>query len=237
MSSDAPKPLSYNIAWAQRTFSDRPTTEALLAPERDAGNVSFNDYQAAARFFAGSHRLYRFIGGFLAIPVTFVFRRPSWSPLRTCSFFAASTLCGSFTGHTMAISAHVTFVRSLEDPSGFAQALENIRKDSGVYAPSGPTIVRSGSQWSVNAADPSPIERPSINPPSKWDQIRAVNARTSTNSSWDALRQRHERTRVPSVNSDSDPDAFERSRTEDRVAEQAKFNEMLERERNIKHDS
>ncbi|KAG6888677.1 hypothetical protein C0995_006667 [Termitomyces sp. Mi166 len=247
--SDHSKPLAYNIRWAARTFTDRPTTEALLAPEREAGNVSSNDYEAAAQFSAGSHRkFYPLIGAFLALPITLALRRPSWSPLRTYAFLAASTLIGNFGGQAMTVSAHFNFIRSLENPSGFAQALENIQKNSGSAVPPGLIIraVGSGSKWAIDT-DPietSPtlssipdIQKPSINPPSKWDQIRAANARPSTNSSWDALRQSHERTRVPSMTSAPDSIAFQRSRDEDRAAEQAKFDEMLERERNIKDES
>jgi len=68
---------------------------------------------------------------------------------------------------------------------------------------------------------------------SKWDQIRAANSRTSTHSSWDALRQKHERARLP-PSPPSGSETFERTRGGDRAAEQAEFDELLDKERNMK---
>ncbi|KAG6897344.1 hypothetical protein C0992_002270 [Termitomyces sp. T32_za158] len=235
----SPQPVHVDLFWAHRTLADRHSTETLLAPEREAGNVSPHDYEAAVQFSQGPHRFYRLIGAFLAVPIAFAFRKPSWSPTRTYAFLVTSTLGGSLAGQALMLSAHINFLRSLENPSGFVQAIDNIRKNSSL----GPTITRSDSKWAVDT-DPTPTEssrprpstpdNPSANPPSKWDQIRAANVRPSTNSSWDALRQNHERTSVSSVSSDPDPDAFHRSRNQDRAAEQARFDDMLERERNIK---
>jgi len=73
---------------------------------------------------------------------------------------------------------------------------------------------------------------PSITPTSKWQQIRAANSRTSTNSSWDAIRQSHERKRIDDPSSDHHGAGL--TRYEDRSAEQAKFEALLEKERNIK---
>ncbi|KAG6877639.1 hypothetical protein C0993_005348 [Termitomyces sp. T159_Od127] len=234
------QPVNYNFFQVQRTLAGRHAAETFLAPEREAGNVSPHDYDAAVQFSAGPHRFYRLIGGLLALPVTFVLRKPSWSPLRTYAFLVTSTLGGTLVGQTMTVFAHINFLRSLDNPAGFVQAIEHIQRNSS----SGPT----DSKWAVDTdpistepsqpLSPTPVyEKPSTNPPSKWDQIRAANARPSTNSSWDTLRQNHERTRVPSASSDPDPDAFHRSRNQDRVAEQARFNDMLERERNTRHDS
>lgn len=52
-------PLDYNPYWVDRNLTNRRSTEALLAPERDAGNVSPNDYEAAVEFSASPHRFYR----------------------------------------------------------------------------------------------------------------------------------------------------------------------------------
>lgn len=50
--------LNYNITWIDRTFHSRSVTEALLAPERESGNISHNDYELATRFLPGPHRHY-----------------------------------------------------------------------------------------------------------------------------------------------------------------------------------
>ena len=77
---------------------------------------------------------------------------------------------------------------------------------------------------------------PSGNAPqssSRWEEIRAANARGARPSTWDALRQRHEKAQVadhvqsghtPSVTNDADVE---------RAREQARFDAMLETERKI----
>jgi hypothetical protein len=84
----------------------------------------------------------------------------------------------------------------------------------------------------TQAAAPNPVTPPSTKAASKWDQIRAVNSRTINNSSWDTLRQNHERERV--ANSSNTGDDPEQIRGDDRAAEQARFDALLEKERNIK---
>lgn len=51
-------PLNYNVRWIERTFSSPSVTQSLLSPERDAGNITTNDYEAAASFFPGPTRRY-----------------------------------------------------------------------------------------------------------------------------------------------------------------------------------
>ena len=70
-----------------------------------------------------------------------------------------------------------------------------------------------------NAPDP-PADKPSLD--SRWDEIRAANARnTGRQSSWDALRQNHERDRVQKAEGESGSE---------RAQEQARFDAMLEAE-------
>ncbi|KAF5377435.1 hypothetical protein D9615_005322 [Tricholomella constricta] len=250
--SDDSKTLRYNVRWIENTFTSRTTTQSLLAPERDAGNISSHDYDAATHFLPAFHRHYRYVGGLLGIPLMYAVRRPNWSNTRTYLFLTTASFGGFLIGHVMSLSAHYNFVRSIENPEGFSQALDNIQKNTGSFPLPGPIIVRQGGKWAVDHdPDTPPIHTPpmtrdttapspttdtapaSIKSTSKWDQIRAVNSRTSTNSSWDALRQNHERARVP-ASPTSMNEGFERTRAEDRAAEQAKFDELLEKERNMK---
>jgi len=70
--------------------------------------------------------------------------------------------------------------------------------------------------------------------PTRWDQIRSANSRKSSNSSWDVIRQNHERTRIlHSSSNDGQTEGGVDERNDDRAAEQARFNAMLEKERNI----
>lgn len=82
----------------------------------------------------------------------------------------------------------------------------------------------------ASAIDPMSGAVAPLKPVSKWGQIRAANTPTAINSSWEALRQNHEKPRAVTPS----PDSNEGLRTEDRASEQAKFDQLLERERNIK---
>ena len=75
---------------------------------------------------------------------------------------------------------------------------------------------------------------PSTASSSKWEQIRAANSHASRNSSWDAIRQNHERNHINPGNTDDYDYETRRTRYEDRAEEQAKFDALLEKERNIK---
>lgn len=64
----------------------------------------------------------------------------------------------------------------------------------------------------------------------RWDEIRAANSRSAGQSSWDTIRQRHERIRLP----DSGPPSGDSSpitEADERPAAQAKFDALLEAER------
>jgi hypothetical protein len=76
---------------------------------------------------------------------------------------------------------------------------------------------------------------------SAWDRIRAANVRTAGNSSWDALRQKHESARIQSCVPDTTVDDVNgepvrqvKIEVMSRSDEQAKFDALLDRERNMK---
>lgn len=60
-----------------------------------------------------------------------------------------SSAAGVLVGHMMSISAHFRFVRSIENPAGFSQALDNIQKNMGGFSLPGPVIVRHGGKLVV----------------------------------------------------------------------------------------
>ncbi|OBZ80085.1 hypothetical protein A0H81_00959 [Grifola frondosa] len=66
-------------------------------------------------------------------------------------------------------------------------------------------------------------------PSSRWEELRAANARNAgKSSSWDALRQNHERQQVPDhIQTASSPE------TDDRVRAQAEFDAVVEAERRL----
>jgi len=155
-------------------------------------------------------------------------------------------------GNGLTLNSHFNFVRSLNNPGGFARAIEHIEKQSGRPLPAGPVITRKydieeGLHGNTDAPQvllpPEPVaertpqlpqpdtsEEPA-RPSSKWDQIRA-NAATSTSSSWDALRQKHEKSRLQKPNTVPTNQNTDREQ-DDRAAEQAQFDALLERERKL----
>ena len=50
--------LQYNANWINSAFKSRATAEALLSPERESGNLTTRDYDAAIQFLPGTHHYY-----------------------------------------------------------------------------------------------------------------------------------------------------------------------------------
>lgn len=50
--------LHYNINWMDSVFRSRARAEALLSPERESGNLTTRDYDAAIQFLPGTHHYY-----------------------------------------------------------------------------------------------------------------------------------------------------------------------------------
>jgi len=135
----------------------------------------------------------------------------------------------------MRLRAHAEFVKSLEDRKGFMKSLSNVDRRLGGAESTRAYIDEANMQEAVRFPGQSNSEltspdtetaTPTNSPLNRWDEIRKANARNSArNSSWDALRQNHERDRVAGINEGS---YFTES---DRAREQARFDAMLEAER------
>lgn len=67
---------------------------------------------------------------------------------------------------------------------------------------------------------------------SSWEVIRKASSQAQ-DSSWDKLRQGHERSNIPGRAGASQDVPRELSADEERALEQAKFDAMLEAERNV----
>ena len=70
-------------------------------------------------------------------------------------------------------------------------------------------------------------------PASRWDEIRAANARGSRPSSWDALRQQRERGENPDYVQQPVAPTGPTDADAERAREQARFDAMLEAERRL----
>jgi hypothetical protein len=60
------------------------------------------------------------------------------------------SVVGVVIGHMMSISAHFSFVRSIESTAGFAVALNNIQRNMGGFSLPGPVIVRQSEKLTVD---------------------------------------------------------------------------------------
>ncbi|KAG2366630.1 hypothetical protein BDR07DRAFT_1606825 [Suillus spraguei] len=185
--------------------------------------------------------------------------RPRWSHAKLAWGSGAATVIGMVFGQVRQVLAHRQFTEALENPAGFIEALRNvdrrlggdgqlgftlerIRKDaarldntttSGSSREHGPEMV-SEENWKKSwphSNAPDAASSQAAQPKNRWEEIRAANARSSGYvSSWDTIRQRHERNRLPNSTSSpsNDPPSFG---MDDRTAEQAKFDAILEAER------
>ncbi|KAJ3559766.1 hypothetical protein NM688_g148 [Phlebia brevispora] len=89
---------------------------------------------------------------------------------------------------------------------------------------------------SFDAAPQSAQAQSSENAPrfsSRWDEIRAANVAGAKQSSWDALRQRHERAAAGDVTQPTNFTSALNQRDRERAEEQARFDAILDAERKI----
>jgi len=222
--------LRYNINWMDSVFRSRARAEALLSPERESGNLTTRDYEAAIQFLPGTHHYYPIIGLAVgtAIGLAFRSRYPRLSAQKQIFLLLGTAITGRMVGKLRQISAHANYLHDIENPDGYKRAIENVQKDIGLPIHKGLVIGRS-YQISPEDASPQlehgfqlslPSESSSIpsrnislteRSQSKWDQIRTANSRTGQNSTWDALRQQHEKVRVKQESQDQHDDRWNTS--------------------------
>jgi len=185
--------------------------------------------------------------------------RPRWPHTKLVWVSGSATLLGMVFGQVRQVIAHRQFTEALENPAGFIEALRNVdrrlggdghlgftlerirnegtRVDdtvaSGRNREHGPEMVneenweKTGTPSNAPHADSPQVARPK----NRWEEIRAVNARPAGYvSSWDTIRQRYERNKLPSSTS-SQSNGPPSSATDDRATEQARFDAILEAER------
>jgi len=251
-----PNRLPYYFKWMENTFTSHKTIETLLAPERDAGNLSQHDYSLAMRFLPWQHYLqYQYPLAWVGSSTAYMVRRPHWSSYRTVSFTVLAGVVGYNIGLFIKMNNHARFVQAMDNPAGFAHALDNVQTRFGFKMDgprlyiihSGPTLddsdkdhqVLPASEMLSNSSEPvpdSPSTPETAKHQSTWDQIRAANSHTARSSSWDVLRQSHERARVQQRGDIADiiPDTNVTGDASDRAIEQARFDALLEKERNFR---
>ena len=116
------------------------------------------------------------------------------------------------------ITVHLNYLHDIENPDGYKRAMENVQKILPIHHRRSVVLTRD-YQISPDAFPQATSEHGMITSPSldmasadisaesldspsssteksKWDQIRAANSRTAQGSTWDALRQQHEKVRI-----------------------------------------
>ncbi|KIK71099.1 hypothetical protein GYMLUDRAFT_33222 [Collybiopsis luxurians FD-317 M1] len=183
----------------------------LLSPALAEGLISSNDYNQLSTRLGSLKKWYYFqwhnIGpAFLLSPILFLFylqtppRRYIIPPLlfllsieNISPFFRALPAVGLF-----------DVWDKLDNPSGVLEAIRNLQPGMkgrilNGQVPSEFTAV--GSPFSESGSSPSwplptpPSPEPALNPPSRWDELRAASKNKVPTSTWDEIRQRDERPR------------------------------------------
>ncbi|GJE87628.1 hypothetical protein PsYK624_037110 [Phanerochaete sordida] len=278
------------VQWLDSVFKTRARSEELLRPELENGVISQHDYELATQFLPGYHRYYPYIDGGVATSLTTAYgtfyRKPRWPQPRLVLFGSIAYVVGAFAGQLRRASAHLNFVKTLDDRAAFFHALQNVHRrlggestldwlsvparDGGGGAPGPgpmaraplpradvhgdvPQPVEGDAPWTAaepfpraggaSAAEAAPPDTPgaqgaqvAAHAKSRWNEIRTANARGAQASSWDALRQQHERRRnVDDVQQQQPPAGLPgmSDLEAERAQEQARFDAMLEAERKI----
>ncbi|KAK7463677.1 hypothetical protein VKT23_005617 [Stygiomarasmius scandens] len=214
----------------------------LLQSERDAGTISHKDSMLTVAFVSSvqSMRYYMPLSGatFGALALFAIRGRGFSFPRRAFAITSAVTI-GHLFPATAASFKFRSYAKSLDDPQSVVQALKHVHQKARLP-------IDDESEFSSDAPFETPVSTnaSSVSQPplpqntaaetqkssSKWNEIRALNSNKAPASSWDVLRQKHERTQVPS----SSPTPQSVDSDSERARAQADFDAMVDRERNMK---
>ncbi|KAH0838379.1 hypothetical protein J3R83DRAFT_6662 [Lanmaoa asiatica] len=248
--------MSYlsTIAWLHKTFTTRQRTAELLRPELEEHVLSPHDYELATRFLPGPNMYWHVAYGAGTSAAVYGYgsylARPRWNNWRLRIGSVAAFLVGSTYGTFRQFLVHYRFANSLENPQGFIEALKHVDERLGGSGRIGfafkemltkkPEIksdldhtdhaqdagILPEEGWvdsDISRSDPTRLR-------TKWNEIRAANSRSADQSSWDTIRQRYERSRLP--DSSAPPsDRCPTTEADQRAAAQAEFDALLEAER------
>jgi len=153
--------------------------------------------------------------------------------LQKASVAASLGIAGYAIGKFSMLNAHAEFLRSIEHPRGFAEAVRSIESRSGLHnqqtrGPKFTSIWADDIQEGISfeskglslaalncdtsilpesASTAFPGNATAKDTPqlpgraqSKWDEIRIANSNASSSTTWDKLRQKHEKGNVISQN-------------------------------------
>ncbi|KAF5375240.1 hypothetical protein D9758_000189 [Tetrapyrgos nigripes] len=219
----------------------------LLQQERDAGTISHKDALLTTAIISFNQSLNTYVpvttATFAGLAYFATRGRPISLPAR-CLGIAAAASFGPVLPSAVGAFKHRSYVQQLDNPPSVVQALKNIREnarlpvsrepDFSIDVPFESSPKNADSIPSEVSRQPQPTAKANTMETQKqshrWDEIRSVNSNKAPASSWDALRQKHERNQIPpTAGSPPQTDA-----DQDRVQAQAEFDAMVDRERNMK---
>ncbi|KAF9270304.1 hypothetical protein L218DRAFT_992937 [Marasmius fiardii PR-910] len=206
----------------------------ILAPQAELGLLSEHDAVVVAQTLSATTRASytnlpnSVLSGLLAhLTCNVVSRWTRISPLSRSLMVSLSTASSYWVQETILPALiRKNLVSRVENPEGVNQALQNIRYREDVPASDSFATVSLPPSLPL----PAPAEPPAPKPLNQnhWDEIRKTNSNKASPSTWDQLRQRHEK-------SDMEPNSNPQTqKDDDRARAQAKFDALVDRERNMK---
>lgn len=164
-------------------------------------------------------------------------RKPTWSQWYNAGIISGMSMTGYVLGSYQRLSAHVKYLHSIQDRSGYAEAIKNIETRIGITntQSKGPCISLVEKTKSdqddfgllcyfyvqldhaknpLETHNTKPLVLPgsaTMNEPpppqtqkalGKWDEIRKASSNSTPSSSWDALRQDHEKQQIKNPTND-----------------------------------
>ncbi|KAJ7631230.1 hypothetical protein FB45DRAFT_917898 [Roridomyces roridus] len=245
----------YNVRWMENTFRNRKTSESLLTPELENGNLNRSDYERIMKALPGAH--YSELMGFGTSAVGAVlyshFKPPPKIHVGLIGYLVGETL-----GKGLRVWTHRRCFLGIENVHGFTRAMDNIKRKVG-YSPGLISITRPLSSYDAEetpfqkefdtpyGGDVAPVSaavKPQTQPAaarSRWDEIRAARQTDGPTKSWDYVRQGRRPDGTPmrkqKPTSETQNGESWSSPYEDRAVAQANFDAMLEKERRMSTSS
>ncbi|KAG7450420.1 uncharacterized protein BT62DRAFT_927720 [Guyanagaster necrorhizus] len=211
----------------------------LIQPDIDAGLLTPSDCKTLQNYFnqkpISAPNVWSAAIGVLAIQAIRLFDRqatPFWRKPWTFAVVTGASAAPLIYFRKVDLDMQNNVLQRLENPDGVKQTYLNAKARFAHVAAPTPESHLDDPQPALGHR-PVPLA-PSISSPapSRWEQIRAANAQNPGASSWDTLRQNHERVcvRRSQLGGSSNPEELTR---DDQATEQARFDALLEQERNF----
>ncbi|KAG8679581.1 hypothetical protein FRC09_018864 [Ceratobasidium sp. 395] len=237
-----------------------PATRDILRRQMEKGNITHTDITTLQRYQQSwDYSRVGLIGGALVTSVWGRFiRRPPLPIGRMLGLSTLAAFTGASIGTGLQVRAGIQAINSLENPDRFKKALVEMSREvlaqrqaalkrppiaqPSTYAPENGENTRLADGWDTSRVQqpPSAPARASPTPeagsPSdRWSQLRAQKP-TLQPTTWDTIRQTHERT-SPNVGGQTSQLAGESEEDKRRRQAQAEFDALLERERGMGQDN